>query len=151
MADARYGPPPWPPTTPADGLSGQSPHIPRQTGSDRRSPYAAQQSTQAPLRHSAAGTATARSRATVPRHRTDEWRTVDDRRPPPQPPARRTRRADASPWHWLLLVPIVVPLLPGLYNRIDPTLLGVPFFYWCQLGFAFLASGVIAFVHLKVR
>jgi uncharacterized protein DUF3311 len=69
---------------------------------------------------------------------------------PPQPP-RRTRRLDASPWHWLLLVPIVLPLMPSLYNRIDPTFLGLPFFYWCQLGFAFLASIVIAIVHLKVR
>ncbi|WP_307834612.1 DUF3311 domain-containing protein [Paractinoplanes lichenicola] len=47
-------------------------------------------------------------------------------------------------------MPIVLPLMPVIYNRVDPTLLGMPFFYWCQLGFAFLASGVIAFVHKKV-
>ena len=82
---------------------------------------------------------------------TGEWGPVADRRPPQQPVARRTRRLDASPWHWLLLVPIVVPLIPGLYNRIEPTLFGLPFFFWSQLAFAFLASGVIAFVHLKVR
>jgi cellobiose-specific phosphotransferase system component IIC len=51
----------------------------------------------------------------------------------------------------LLLVPIVLPLIPGLYNRMEPTLFGLPFFYWSQLGFAFLASAVITVVHLKVR
>jgi hypothetical protein len=70
---------------------------------------------------------------------------------PRKPPGTRTRRPDASRWHWLLLLPIVLPLMPGLYNRIEPTLLGFPFFYWCQLSFAFLASAVIAFVHRRVR
>jgi hypothetical protein len=85
--------------------------------------------------------------------------------PTPQPrhaapdlvmPQRRTlsgffRRADADPRNWLLLIPIVIPLVPWIYNRIEPTFLGLPFFYWSQLGFAFLASGVIAYVHRKVR
>jgi len=71
---------------------------------------------------------------------------------PPAPPRRRKpRRADASPWNWLLLLPIALPLMPFLYNRIEPTLFGLPFFYWSQLGFAFLASVTIAIVHMKVR
>jgi hypothetical protein len=41
--------------------------------------------------------------------------------------------------------------MPGLYNRIEPTLLGLPFFYWSQLSFAFLASAVITFVHRRTR
>jgi hypothetical protein len=49
------------------------------------------------------------------------------------------------------LLPIVVPLVPALYNHIEPRLLGLPFFYWGQLAFAFLASSVIAFVHRRVR
>ncbi len=73
------------------------------------------------------------------------------RRPPRDAAAGGSRRADASAWHWLLLVPIVLPLIPGLYNRMEPTLFGLPFFYWSQLGFAFLASAVITVVHLKVR
>jgi hypothetical protein len=83
------------------------------------------------------------------RHSTGEWHTVGDRRPPGRP--ARTRRPDASRWHWLLLLPIAVPLLPVLYNRVEPTLLGIPFFYWGQLSFAFLASVVIAVVHRKAR
>lgn len=63
-------------------------------------------------------------------------------------PARPHRRADASRWHLLLFIPIVLPLLPPIYNRMEPRLLGLPFFYWCQLGFAFLAAVTIAVVHV---
>ncbi|GAA4713604.1 DUF3311 domain-containing protein [Phytohabitans rumicis] len=65
--------------------------------------------------------------------------------------ARPRRRADTSRWHWLLLVPIVLPLLPPIYNRMEPRLLGLPFFYWCQLGFAFLAAITIAIVHVATK
>lgn len=53
-------------------------------------------------------------------------------------------RSDRSPWNWLLLIPIVVPLLVPLYNRVEPTLFGWPFFYWMQL--AFVPLGVITTV-----
>jgi hypothetical protein len=52
------------------------------------------------------------------------------------------RRSDRSPWNWLLVVPIVVPLLVPLYNRGTPELFGWPFFYWVQL--AFVALGVLS-------
>jgi hypothetical protein len=188
MADRRYGPPEWPPTSADAAQHDQSARIPRQTGygpgryppADARTaapygtaprsapPYTeeftyappvapvqpapgyAAESAYAPPRHGSADTAAAHIRHTA-RH-TGEFRTVDDRRPPAgEPPASRTRREDRNPWHWLLFIPIVLPLMPGLYNRIEPTLLGIPFFYWSQLGFAFLASGVIAFVQMKVR
>jgi len=54
-------------------------------------------------------------------------------------PARR--RTDRSPWNWLLVIPIVIPLLVPVFNRTDPTLFGFPFFYWGQL--AFIALGVL--------
>ena len=34
---------------------------------------------------------------------------------------------------WLLLVPLLLVVYPPLYNRADPHLLGIPFFYWFQL------------------
>ena len=62
---------------------------------------------------------------------------------PGTPPAGGSpRRSDRSPWNWLLLVPIVVPLLVPLYNRREPELLGWPFFYWFQL--ALVALGVVS-------
>ena len=51
------------------------------------------------------------------------------------------RRSDRSPWNWLLLVPIVVPLIVPLYNHVEPRLGGWPLFYWLQL--LFVALGVI--------
>ena len=54
------------------------------------------------------------------------------------------RRSDRSPWNWLLLVPIVVPLLVPLYNDVEPTLFGWPRFYWLQL--MFVALGVLSTV-----
>ncbi|WP_248958561.1 DUF3311 domain-containing protein [Sphaerisporangium perillae] len=58
--------------------------------------------------------------------------------PGDQPPAR----SDHSPWNWLLLVPIVIPLIPALYNADEPRLFGFPLFYWLQL--AFIILGVTA-------
>ena len=55
--------------------------------------------------------------------------------PPAGTPAAEVtpRRSDRSPWNWLLLVPIVVPLLVPLYNSLGPTIGGWPRFYWLQL------------------
>lgn len=52
----------------------------------------------------------------------------------------RARARDRSAWHWLLFVPLIVVLIPQIYNRARPTLFGIPFFYWYQL--AVIAVGV---------
>ncbi len=51
-------------------------------------------------------------------------------------------RTDRSWWNWLLVIPIVLPLLTPLFNRDEPRLLGFPTFYWLQ--FAFILVGVAA-------
>jgi type VI protein secretion system component VasK len=51
------------------------------------------------------------------------------------------KRSDRSPWNWLLLIPIVVPLIVPLYNKVEPRLGAWPLFYWLQL--AFVALGVL--------
>ena len=53
------------------------------------------------------------------------------------PPAHS--RSDHSPWNYLLLIPIVLPLLTFLYNSETPKLFGIPFFYWFQMLLAPLA------------
>ncbi|MDP9396532.1 MAG: DUF3311 domain-containing protein [Actinomycetota bacterium] len=50
------------------------------------------------------------------------------------------RRITVRPVNWLLLVPLVATLLPSFYNRVEPRLWGIPFFYWYQL--AAIAIGV---------
>jgi Protein of unknown function (DUF3311) len=61
------------------------------------------------------------------------------------------RRAGRSAWHWLLLLPIVVPLASPLYNRMEPRLLGFPFFYWFQLAGVGFAMVVTAAVYLLTK
>jgi uncharacterized membrane protein HdeD (DUF308 family) len=61
------------------------------------------------------------------------------------------RRSDRSPWHWLLLVPIVVVLLVPLYNHIDPQLGAWPLFYWLQLAFVALGVATTALVYRMTR
>ena len=70
--------------------------------------------------------------------------------PPPAglPPAARS---DRSPWNWLLLVPIVLPLITVIYNRDNPRLFGWPFFFWFQLMFTLLAAAVTGIVFVATR
>lgn len=35
-------------------------------------------------------------------------------------------------WYWLLLVPYVVMLWAPSYNSVEPSIEGIPFFYWYQ-------------------
>jgi hypothetical protein len=60
-------------------------------------------------------------------------------------------RSDRSPWNWLLLIPIVVPLLVPLYNQIEPTLFGWPRFYWLQLAFVALGVATTVLVYRMTR
>jgi hypothetical protein len=147
MTANRYGPPEWPPPHPAGAGTDRVRRAPNQ----RTAPYPPERPYQSRVSAPRHSTEPAPNRRPAPQHGTGEWRTLRDRSVPRKPAGASSRRSDASPWNWLLLIPIVLPLVPGLYNRIEPTLFGVPFFYWCQLSFAFLASGIIALVHVKVR
>jgi hypothetical protein len=54
-------------------------------------------------------------------------------------------------WYWLLLVPLVGLLIPPIYNRADPELIGLPFFYWYQLAWVPISVAVTALVYRKTR
>ena len=67
------------------------------------------------------------------------------------PESLAPHRSDRSPWNWLLLVPIVVPLLVPLYNATDPVIGGWPRFYWLQLVFVALGVLTTAIVYRMTR
>ncbi|MDR3473896.1 MAG: DUF3311 domain-containing protein [Devosia sp.] len=45
----------------------------------------------------------------------------------------RPERHGWSRWHLLFVVEALLIIWPPLYNRVDPVLGGIPFFYWYQL------------------
>jgi hypothetical protein len=47
--------------------------------------------------------------------------------------AERRRPARGRAWYLLLLIPLPGTLIPPIYNTRDPTLIGIPFFYWYLL------------------
>jgi Protein of unknown function (DUF3311) len=73
----------------------------------------------------------------------------------PDDPAPKSRvrgdRHDRSPWNWLLLLPLVVTLFPPVYNKIDPRLFNVPFFYWYQMAAILLSVIVTLAVYQNTR
>jgi hypothetical protein len=71
--------------------------------------------------------------------------------PPPGGLAPAAARSDRSPWNWLLLIPIVLPLLTFVYNSETPRLAGFPFFFWFQLLFPALAVVVTTIVFLLTK
>ena len=53
--------------------------------------------------------------------------------------------------HWprvLLLVPFLGVLWVPSYNRIEPALAGIPFFYWYQLAWVILGAAIVFAVYL---
>ncbi|WP_433045695.1 DUF3311 domain-containing protein [Dactylosporangium sp. CS-033363] len=63
------------------------------------------------------------------------------------PEERSAPATDRSPWNWLLLIPIVLPLLTFLFNADGPRILGFPRFYWLQLAFIIVGVSVTTLVY----
>ncbi|MDE2373499.1 MAG: DUF3311 domain-containing protein [Hyphomicrobiales bacterium] len=57
------------------------------------------------------------------------------------------RRSGWSWWYLLLLVQFVFLLWPGYYNKIEPSWIGVPFFYWYQMLWVIISAILIAVVY----
>lgn len=51
----------------------------------------------------------------------------------------------------LIALAIVMPLLVPMYAKHDPVLWGLPFFYWYQLLWVFIASGLLAISYVIMR
>jgi hypothetical protein len=61
------------------------------------------------------------------------------------------KRGTSGRWrYWprlLFLIPFVAMLWVPFYNRLEPELGGIPFFYWYQLGWILLSAAVVLLVH----
>ncbi|MGD0502215.1 MAG: DUF3311 domain-containing protein [Steroidobacteraceae bacterium] len=61
------------------------------------------------------------------------------------------KKDKASWWYLLFVVQIVVILWPPLYNKVEPTLIGLPFFYWFQLLWVIVSAVFTAVVYWATR
>jgi hypothetical protein len=57
------------------------------------------------------------------------------------------RRGGWSWWYLLFVVQFLVALWPPLYNQLEPTLMGIPFFYWFQLLWVIVSAVFTAIVY----
>jgi hypothetical protein len=72
--------------------------------------------------------------------------------PDPEPVrAAAARRVNASAWNWLLVLPFIGVLVPAFYNKKDPTLGGMPFFYWYQMAWIAVSVAVTVIVYRATR
>lgn len=55
-------------------------------------------------------------------------------------------RPRASWWRVLLVLPVLAVLAVGCFNRSGPSLWGFPFFYWYQMLWVILCSGIVGIV-----
>jgi len=51
----------------------------------------------------------------------------------------------------LLLLPFLGMLWVSSYNSVEPTVAGVPFFYWYQLLWVLLSAAIVAVVYVTER
>ena len=57
------------------------------------------------------------------------------------------QRAGWSWWHLLFVIQFIAVLWPPFYNRAEPSLIGLPFFYWYQLLWIILGAILTAIVY----
>lgn len=60
----------------------------------------------------------------------------------------RIRSKLPHPVYLLLVIPFVALLWTPFYNRLTPTLFGIPFFYWYQIAWTPVTALLIAVVYL---
>lgn len=59
----------------------------------------------------------------------------------------QNRRTARRWWYSLFLLQYLAVLWPPFYNRAEPSLLGVPFFYWYQLAWVVISALITALVY----
>lgn len=58
------------------------------------------------------------------------------------------RRTAVSAWYLLFLIPFAGTLIPPIYNTKDPTLIGIPFFYWYLMVWVLVTVVLMVIVNL---
>ncbi|MEZ5828591.1 MAG: DUF3311 domain-containing protein [Hyphomicrobiales bacterium] len=66
---------------------------------------------------------------------------------------KKTEGGIARYWpRFLLIIPFLLVAFVPAYNRLEPALNGIPFFYWYQLAAILVGAGVVFLVYrLEVR
>jgi hypothetical protein len=59
----------------------------------------------------------------------------------------QTKRGGWSWWYLLFLLQFIGVLWPPFFNRVEPALLGLPFFYWYQLLWVLLSALITALIY----
>jgi Protein of unknown function (DUF3311) len=54
-------------------------------------------------------------------------------------------------WYLLLLVPFIAILWVPFYASVEPSLAGIPFFYWYQFLWIFISAALTAIVYFATR
>jgi hypothetical protein len=70
---------------------------------------------------------------------------------PANPPAGTPANGNGLTWSWwylLLLLQFVPALWVPFYNSVEPTFIGIPFFYWFQLALVPVSAVVTSVVYL---
>ena len=62
--------------------------------------------------------------------------------------APRPNRLKRIVWHLILFIPFFVAIWVPLYNRVEPSLYGIPFFYWFQFVLIVIAAIVTGLAYL---
>jgi hypothetical protein len=53
-------------------------------------------------------------------------------------------------WLWLLMLPCTIVWVP-LYNKLEPTVCHIPFFYWYQMLWVLISALITAVVHVRTK
>jgi Protein of unknown function (DUF3311) len=57
------------------------------------------------------------------------------------------KRGGWSWWYLLFVIQFAVALWPPLYNKAEPYMMGIPFFYWFQLLWVIVSAAFTAIVY----
>ncbi|MGD0493031.1 MAG: DUF3311 domain-containing protein [Steroidobacteraceae bacterium] len=61
------------------------------------------------------------------------------------------KKEKVSWWYLLFVLQFAVILWPPLYNKVEPTLIGLPFFYWFQLLWVIVSAVFTGVVYWATR